>query len=298
MKSIIIIIASLFVYQINIAQQLQTSSLHELQGVFHNASMAGVSKNDFAGLAYRTQWNGVSGSPKTATVFGSFAIPKKNLGISAYLYGDKTGPTSRNGIQISIAKHIPLQNGGKLSFGIENKLVQFGIDKVKLATSLGNDPVLAGNEKSIKYDAGIGVSYTDDKIQIGVSAAQLIQSKLDYYAGNLTRSEAGRLYRHFYVHGNYTWQVDEDTKIIPNFLLIILGNAPTESQFGVRVENKNLLWWGVSGRLKQSFILSVGLNATKNLSFGYSFDVYRTPNSVFESGANAHELMLRYNFVK
>jgi type IX secretion system PorP/SprF family membrane protein len=298
MKKLIVLVAIFVIGISTFAQQLQTSSLYDLQGVFHNPAMAGTQKVDFAGISYRTQWSGISGSPQTMTAFASVNLEKQKLGIGGYLYGDKTGPTSRNGIQISLAKHIPLANGGKLSFGIENRIVQFGINKSKLTATLGNDLVLAGKENAMKYDAGVGVAYVDNKWTLGVSASQLIQSKLDIYSGNLTRSEEGRLYRHFYIHGNYTWQVDEDTRIIPNFLLIVLGNAPTESQFGVRVENKNLLWWGISGRLKQSFILSIGLNATKNLSFGYSFDMYRTPNSVFESGANAHELMLRYNFVK
>ena len=54
------------------AQQLQTSSMYDMQGVIHNPSTAGASSKSFVGAAYRSQWSGLSGSPKTATVFGSF----------------------------------------------------------------------------------------------------------------------------------------------------------------------------------------------------------------------------------
>src|SRR6266542_2869158 len=80
------------------AQQLQTSSLYDLQGVFHNPAMAGISEKAMVGVSYRTQWSTITSSPKTATVFGSLALPEHNIGLGAYIYNDKTGPTSRTGI--------------------------------------------------------------------------------------------------------------------------------------------------------------------------------------------------------
>ena len=85
------------------AQQLQTSSMYELQGMLQNAAMAGVQDKNFIGVGSRTQWSGISGSPKTATVFGSFGLPKQKIGIGGYIYSDKTGPTSRTAIQLSLA---------------------------------------------------------------------------------------------------------------------------------------------------------------------------------------------------
>jgi type IX secretion system PorP/SprF family membrane protein len=298
MKKNIIVIGLLIISFNAFTQQLQTSSLYDLQGIFHNASTAGVSATNYVGATYRTQWSGISGRPKTATIFGSFELPNQKMGVGAYIYSDKTGPTSRTGIQIAIAKHIPLADGAKLSFGIENRLQQFAIDKNKLQQTLGNDPVLGASENNFKYDAGFGVSYTGKKLQIGLAVSQLIQSKLDFYSGNLTRNESARLYRHYYAHAQYKWVVDERITITPNMLFIYLPNAPLEFQGGVRVEHKNFLWWGLSARARQSFMLSAGLNINKNLSVGYSFDIYRTPLSIFEGGSNGHEFLLRYNFVR
>ncbi|MFZ9695643.1 MAG: type IX secretion system membrane protein PorP/SprF, partial [Chitinophagaceae bacterium] len=140
--------------------------------------------------------------------------------------------------------------------------------------------------------------YTSSKFQLGASVSQLIQSKLDFYNGTLTRSEEARLYRHFYVHGSYNWQVDANTKIIPNFLLIYLPNAPAEFQAGARVEHKEVFWWGLSLRARQSWMLSAGVKVQKKLTLGYSFDIYSTPLSVFDKGPNAHEILLRYSFLK
>ena len=79
------------------AQQIQTSSLFDLQGMIHNPSLAG-SNGSMIGGSYRTQWNEISGSPKTAMVFGSFDLPSLKIGLGGYLYNDETGPTSRRGV--------------------------------------------------------------------------------------------------------------------------------------------------------------------------------------------------------
>lgn len=280
------------------AQQLQTSSMYDMQGVIHNPSTAGVYMKGMVGATYRSQWSGISGSPKTATVFGSFELPEQGIGVGGYLYNDKTGPTSRTGVAFQFAKHINMANGAKFSLGIEARGLQYSIDRAKLSATLGSDPALGSSDNKFKFDAGFGASYTGKKLQLGVSVAQLVQSKLGYYDGSMNTTEQARLYRHYYFHGSYKWNVDPQTSITPNFIFIYLPNAPLEFQGGFRVEHSELFWWGLALRAKQSFILSAGVNLNKKFTLGYSFDIYKTPISVFDNGSNAHEVLLRYNIFK
>jgi type IX secretion system PorP/SprF family membrane protein len=281
------------------AQQIATSSLYDMQGVFHNPSVAGVNKYGSIGATYRSMWSGIDGSPKTTTVFGSAYLPSVKLGLGGYLYNDVTGPTRRTGLQMAYAYHVPLQNDASFSLGIEGRFQQYSIDKGKLGESLGaNDPVLAGAGNRFSADAGFGLSYTSRKFQAGASVSNLIQSKLDFYSGDLSRSETGRLYRHYYFHSRYNWDVDGNTVITPNILFIYLPNAPLEFQGGARVEHREVFWWGVSMRLRQSWMLSAGVKVKKKLVLGYSFDIYSTPLSIYDRGSNAHEILLRYDFLK
>jgi type IX secretion system PorP/SprF family membrane protein len=250
------------------AQQLQTSSMYDMQGVLHNPSTAGVYQKGMVGATYRSQWSGISGSPKTTTVFGSFELPEQKIGLGGYLFSDKTGPTSRTGIALQFAKHIPMANGGKFSLGIEAKGLQYSLDRAKLSETLGSDPALGTSDNRFKFDAGFGVSYTGKKLQLGASVAQLVQSKLGYYTGTVSPSEEARLYRHYYFHGSYKWNVDEATSVTPNFLFIYLPNAPLEFQGGIRVEHSEVFWWGLALRAKQSFILSAGVNLNKKFTVG------------------------------
>lgn len=299
MKRYIFSLSFCLVAALAMGQQLFTSSLYDMQGNFHNPSVAGVSKHGMIGATYRTMWEGIDGGPETATIFGSAYIPKIKLGLGGYLYSDVTGPTKRLGLQMAYAYHIPLQNDASFSLGIEARLQQFSYDKAKLQESLGSmDPILGGSGNRFKGDAGFGISYTSKKFQAGASVSQLIQSKLDLYTGNLSRNEEAKLYRHYYLHSKYDWQADEATVITPNILFIYLPNAPLEFQGGFRVEHNEVFWWGLNYRAHQSWILSAGVHIKQKFTVGYAFDLYKTPLSTFDKGANAHEILLRYDFLK
>ncbi|TMI66166.1 MAG: type IX secretion system membrane protein PorP/SprF [Bacteroidetes bacterium] len=280
-------------------QQLTSSSFYDMQGSLHNPSMAGVNKHGMVGGSFRSMWSGVPGGPETQFLFGSFYLPNINSGLGAYLYNDVTGPTKRIGAQLAYAYQIQLKNEASFSLGIEARLQQFSFDQAKLQQALGsNDPVLGSTDTQFKADAGFGINYTAKKLQVGASVSQLVQSKLDFYSGSYNRTEEGKLYRHYYLHANYKWRTDANTEVIPNFLFIYLPNSPLEFQGGVRVEHKEQFFWGVGFRAHQSWMLSAGVHIKKKFTVGYSFDIFTTPLSTYDKGGNAHEVMLRYDFLK
>jgi len=277
------------------AQQLQTSAFYDLQGVIANPSLAGVG-DPFIGANYRLQWNNINGGPKTATVSGSFDLPKQKLGLGGYVYNDQTGPTSRTGISISVAKHIQFSDKSTLSLGIENRLEQYMLDQTKLTEYLGSDPAIANGNKSIQYDAGFGISFTNQHLQLGVSATQLLQTRIDNYAGNLTRSQEAHLYRHYYANGSYKIDnIDDMVTLIPNFQVIYFPNAPTEVNIGARVKYGEIAWLGLGSSFTGNVNFSFGFNVMKNVRLDYAFDLYNNPSDL---NVNAHEFMLRYYFKK
>ncbi|MEO7983760.1 MAG: type IX secretion system membrane protein PorP/SprF [Bacteroidota bacterium] len=299
MKRYILLFLGLGAVVIASAQQLTTASLYDQHGNLHNPATAGASKHGSIGASYRKMWDGIDGGPQTTILFGSGYLSKAKLGIGGYIYNDVTGPTKRTGLQAALAYHIPMANDATFSLGLEGRFQQFSINKAKLQESLGtNDPVLAGDDSRFKGDAGFGVAYNGQKLQLGVSVSQLIQSTLDFYTGNLSRTEEGRLYRHYYLHGSYKMNADGNTKIIPNILFIYLPNAPLEFQGGVRVEHRDLFWWGLSLRARQSWMISAGLKIQKRFTIGYCFDIFTTPLSVFDGGSNGHEILMKYDFLK
>lgn len=298
MKKLILFINLVVLAGVSQGQQLMTSSLYDQHGNLHNPATAGSAKHAVIGASYRKTWDGISGAPQTTLIFGSTYLTNAKIGIGGYLYNDVTGPTRRTGGQMAYSYHIQMANDATFSLGLEARLQQFSLDKAKLSATLGNDPVLASSESRFKADAGFGIAYNGKKLQVGASVSQLIQSKLDFYSGNLNPTEEGRLYRHYYLHGSYKWDVDGSTKIIPNLLFIYLPNAPLEVQGGARVEHNDVFWWGLGLRARQSWMISAGVKIQKKFTIGYCFDIFNTPLSVYDRGANGHEILLRYDFLK
>ncbi|HRE37706.1 MAG TPA: type IX secretion system membrane protein PorP/SprF [Chitinophagaceae bacterium] len=298
MKKLLLIINIVMLAGAVQGQQLMTSSLYDQHGNLHNPATAGSAKHAMIGASYRKTWDGISGAPQTTLIFGSTYLKNAKIGIGGYLYNDVTGPTRRTGGQMAYSYHIQMANDATFSLGLEARLQQFSLDKAKLSATLGNDPVLASSESRFKADAGFGIAYNGKKLQVGASVSQLIQSKLDFYSGNLNPTEEGRLYRHYYLHGSYKWDVDGSTRIIPNLLFIYLPNAPLEVQGGARVEHNDVFWWGLGLRARQSWMISAGVKIQKKFTIGYCFDIFNTPLSVYDRGANGHEILLRYDFLK
>jgi hypothetical protein len=216
-------------------------------------------------------------------------LQNAKIGIGGYIYNDVTGPTRRTGIQTAYAYHIPLNNDALFSVGLEARFQQFAIDKGKIQESLGND--FTGEKNRFKGDAGIGWRIPG-KISAGLrwSAGQ---SKLDVYSGNLTRNEEARLPPFL-----PAWQLQLECDGATNYSQHYdLPNAPTEFQ-GARVEHSDIFWWGLAIRAHQSWMLSAGVKIQRKFNIGYCFDIYSNPLSVYDKGANAHEIMLRYDFLK
>ncbi|HEU4469925.1 MAG TPA: PorP/SprF family type IX secretion system membrane protein [Flavisolibacter sp.] len=299
MKRILYLFIVLLSATLSNAQQLHSSSFYDMHGTLHNPATAGSLRHGVLGGSFRTQWSGMPGSPQTGLVFGSTYLTKAKLGLGGYLYSDVTGPTKRTGLQMSYAYHIPMKNEASLSLGVEARVQQFSYDRAKLQGSLGGiDPVIAGDQRRLRGDAGFGVAYTAEDFQVGASVSQLVQSKLSLYEGAGNPSEEARLYRHYYFHGNYTWNIDGVTTVTPNLLFIYLPNAPLEAQGGARIEHNKLFWYGLSYRVRQAWMVSAGVRVKQKLNIGYSFDIYTSPLSVYDQGSNGHEIMLRYEFLK
>lgn len=279
------------------SQQLNTSSFSELAPVLHNPATTGSSRHAFLGSSFKTQWSSMPGKPQTALLYGQAFLPAARLGLGGYLYHDVTGPTARTGLQMAYAYHIPFKEGQSLSFGLEARLQQLSFDREKLQAELGGaDPVAMGLRNRLKADGGFGIAYTSPTLQVGASVSQLVQTKYQLYEmiGNTT--EQSKLYRHWYLHGAYTFLSDDETKIIPNLLLIYLPNAPLEMQSSVKVEHNHLFFYSLGWRRNQGWMLSAGVKPTEKLTIGYAFDLYASPVSLYESGSSGHELLLQYQF--
>ncbi len=298
MNRIILSFLLICIVKIGVAQQLHFTTQYLQHNSMINPAAAGIDKQNMVGVSYRNQWSSFPGNPKTYMVYSDVELKKLNAGIGAYLYRDETGPSSRTGVQLAYAYHIKSRNEkDKFSIGLELRGLQYAIDKSKISSDIQSDPALAGAQNKVGLDAGAGIYYTNDKLSIGAAVSQLIQSKLqltDVPGATIN----GKLYRHYNATISYKIQSGEDVFIIPNAIVRVIQNSPTEFEAGVLANYKEKIWWGLGYRLRQSLIIQAGLKIKEKVSLGYSYDFYVNPIDVFSAGSGGHEIGLRFHFDK
>lgn len=280
------------------AQQLHFTSQFLQHNSMYNPAAAGISNKNLLGVTYRSMWSSFPGNPRTYMVYGDFELKKLGAGIGTYVYRDETGPTSRTGVQLAYSKHIRTRKENqKFAIGLELRALQFAIDRNKLSASLGNDPILAGAANKFGVDAGAGVYYTDGKFSAGAAVSQLIQSKLQL-ADVPNAKEGGKLYRHYNVTANYRFNAGGDIYVIPNVMARFIQNAPSEFDFGAKMDYQDKIWWALNWRVRQFWSIQAGMKIVNRLRLTYSYDYYVTPISVFTDGSGAHEVGLQFDLMK
>jgi type IX secretion system PorP/SprF family membrane protein len=278
------------------AQQLHFMSQYLQHNSMLNPGAAGISDKNMVGVSYRNQWTSFPGNPKTFMIYEDVNLVKLKAGIAGYVYKDETGPTSRTGLQFAYSYHIISKDEKqKLGIGLELRALQYAIDKSKLTDALGTDPALAGATQKLGIDAGAGVYYTNGKLSVGAAVSQLIQSKLQL--SNVPNSKlGGKLYRHYNLIANYEIKSAGEITLIPNALVRLIQNAPTEVEAGVKLDYQKLLWTAIAYKFGQSYSLQMGFKIKEKINVSYSYDAYSKPLSSFDGGSGAHEIGLRYDF--
>jgi type IX secretion system PorP/SprF family membrane protein len=274
------------------AQQIFRISQIQQHSFLYNPAASGAAIQASVGAAYRKMWSGIEGGPQTSLAFFDKYFNSKKIGTSLVLYSDKTGPTSRTGGQLNVSYSIPLENNKRLMFGLGADVLQYRINKARFANYIPNDPLLASSGTKTKADAAVGVYYNSNTWNVGISAQQILQQKLNFIS--TTSNPEGKLYRHYFLTVSNNISIDEANVIIPNLVFKYLPNAPTDFEAGFRFEHNNLFWFGFNTHYKQSFTALAGLYINKNIAVGYAFDNYKTPLSIFDNGGGGHELTIKY----
>jgi type IX secretion system PorP/SprF family membrane protein len=297
MRKILLAITFLALVSAASAQQLHFMSQYLQHNPMYNPAAAGFSEKNMLGVSYRSMWSSFPGNPTTSMIYGDFELKKMTSGISTYLYRDQTGPTSRTGVQLGYSYHIKARNEkSRFGIGLELRGLQYAIDKSKL-TDLGNDPVLGGAESKFAFDAGAGVYWTNKKLSVGAAVSQLIESKIAL-ADVANSTLNGKLYRHYNFSANYKFNTGDDIYVIPNAMVRVIENSPSEYDFGVQVNYQNKVWWGLDWRVNQLWSIQTGLKIMQRVRATYSYDYYTSPISVFVAGSGAHEIGVQFDLKK
>ena len=238
------------------AQQLPQYTQYMLNDLAINPAVAG--KNDYADVRSnnRYQWLGITDAPRTYMLTLHSPLKNRHMGLGTHIYTDIVGPTRRVGIKLAYAYHIKLAEKTRVSLGLSAGIQQWGIDGHKLHLhDSGDDNLLIQYQTKIVPDFGAGLYVHSEKWYIGFSAPQLYQSPIKLYEGG---DHKGTLVTHFLLNGAYKFDINDDFKVEPSFLVKYASPAPIKADVGARVIYKEQVWLGGGYRHNDAFTALVG----------------------------------------
>jgi type IX secretion system PorP/SprF family membrane protein len=289
------------------AQQDAQYSQYIFNGIYINPAYAGYKEVLNLHSFYRTQWTGVSGAPRTATLAVDAIANDGNVGLALQVVDDRLGAQENLSAYASYAYRLRLNAEGtsRLSFGLSGGLQQYGYDGSRAVT---NDPdaVGAGMYRALVPDARIGVFFSNERYFAGLSADNLISSQYgDRKFLNIPKPSV-----HAYLTAGMLLPLSEDIRLRPSFLFKEDFNGPTSLDLNAFVLFGEKLWLGGSYRTGvrlwdkpnldrglsdlNSAVAAVEFFPTSAIRIGYAYDF--AVGALQGNSGGTHEISLAFMF--
>lgn len=288
------------------AQQLPQFTQTMFNKLSYNSGYAGLNKSICVGFTIRQQWQGfeanisnggevekIKVNPRTNVIAADMAIKEIRGGIGLILITDDIGFENNKLMKFIYSYHHNMYDG-VLGIGIDaqlnNKTIKF--DKFKAITD--SDPLLksSGEEKNMMFDLGLGAYYrVENKYGFGLYGAQLLQKNKDIGDAKFQNK------RHFYITGDYNFQIPNHTNFEIAPMSIIKTDLSTiQFEFNTLVKYKKKIWAGLAYRQNDAIGAIIGL-AYKDIRIGYSYDVTTSKLGYGKGKSNgSHEVTVGYCF--
>ena len=266
-----------------------------------NPAYAGSKENMAGSFMYRQQWVGLEGAPKTAT-FSLHSPIGKNVGLGISAISDKIGPVEENNVYADFSYTLNLGGSNRLALGLKAGAT---FHKIGLFSDIGNgyiqqpgDLAFSENTNSAKLNIGTGLFYYTEKYYLAFSIPNMLNSK------HLDVTQNGQLYQfgsdvqHYFITGGYVFNLSDNTKFKPSFMMKSAFNVPTSMDLSTNFLFYNKFEAGASYRLNDSFAAMVNFAISPTIRIGYAYDYIISDLKV--TTVASHEIMVLFdiNFPK
>lgn len=266
-----------------------------------NPAYAGSKENLAIGLLYRSQWVGLEDAPKTAT-FSVHSPVGKNVGLGLSVVSDQIGPVEENNVYADFSYTLNLNQSHKLAFGLKGGAT---FQKIGLFSQVGNGYVPDANDEAFGQDTnnthlnlGAGLFYYTDHYYVSLAVPNMLKNTYLDVTNNGQEYQYGSDVMHYFLSAGYVFNLSENTKFKPSFMLKSAFNAPTSLDVSANVLFFDKLELGATYRLEDAVGAMVNFAITPELRIGYAYDYTTSELDVVSSGS--HEIMLLFdlNFPK
>jgi len=295
MKQFIILFSIFVVYTTNAQQLPQYTQWYQNQ-FSGNPAHAGIKRCIDVHVAYRNQWVGFNGSPKSGFVTASIPLYTQRKAYLTTRHGagfkfehDQVGAFSFNRFNIAYAAHFNFDKHKRISFGLYAGMIQMGYDP-SLISVIDLDPAVFHEGSIVAPDASFGVLFKDERYFIGLAFNNLIPTKWS----KVGLDSKTRL--HIELKGGYQFVANKNVSIIPAFLLRTPVRGKTSVDINLFMDYKNTLMFGLGYRNTDALLAFASLKINGQFALVYSFDY--TLSKIQNVAKNTHEISLRFSTCK
>ncbi len=290
----ILIFLFVFLSSLVMAQQTPLVSHYMFNGLVLNPAYAGSKEFVSTTMMYRKQWVGFDGAPVTYSGSIHGLLPKKKLGMGAFIQKDKIGKTNQTDAYVSLAYHLPIGDVSKLSVGLQMGFTNFSSNVVELTYWDPGDKIFDYNTfTSVLPNAGFGAYFYRPLFYAGLSVPYLVNYKPSENFDQETK-QIHHLGRRAYFTMGGIIETEHDIKIKPSVLVKKEGDAPMQYDLNVNFLFNEIFWIGASYRSDEAIVALFEYQINRKFRVGYSYDITLGGISNYNSGS--HELMLGYDF--
>jgi type IX secretion system PorP/SprF family membrane protein len=253
-------------------------------GLLINPAYAGSQDALNITAAYRNQWTGFTGAPKSYSLAAHTPLRNKSTNLGILVNSENFGITAKTNLNVCYAYRIKFDKTS-LAFGIQGGIDFLKNDWSLIKTTDQNDPsFVSQTETSTIPKFGAGIYYSGKNFYSGFSLPTLYRfdSKSTYSSIALN------------MYGGVLFRLKNDLVIKPSALVKYLPNSKLQWDITNTIYLNKIIGFGLGYRSNDAVyaFLDIRINEQFNLGYGYDF----TTSQLKNYSAGSHEIMLRYLF--
>jgi len=231
-----------------------------------NPAYAGSKENLSIGLLYRKQWIDIEDAPTTFTMSGH-SPAGKNVGVGLSLISDKIGPVTEQNAYADFSYTLKLGGEHRLAFGLKAGATFHKVDYFSQIYNTLPDPgdgAFGADVSNAYLNLGTGFFYYTNKYYLAFSVPNMLKgTHLDYNG-----VEYGNDVSHYFLTGGYVFDLNENVKFKPFFMLKSAFNVSPSLDLSTNFLFNNKFEVGATYRLEDSFGAMVNYAITPNVKLG------------------------------
>ncbi len=323
MKKLFICAMALLAGNAVFAQQKPHYTQYILNQYIVNPALTGIENYVDIKASHRMQWVGLQDAPVTTylTIHGpigksdfkttatSYSVPGENPrgknyweeyvpsrphhGWGVQVINDRTGPLNQFAAYGTYAYHIGLTGSTNLAAGLGLGVTNMSLNTDKLQFNTAVDPAVYGSGvlNNFNFDMNVGLYLYSGDYFVGVSAQQVMPSKIDF-SNNAIKKTEGKRVPHLFATAGYRFLIGDNFNFIPSLMVKYIQPAPVQVEVNGKLQYQDLMWVGASYRHDDGVAAMVGLNVSNAFNVGYSYDYTTSRLNNYTKGT--HEIVVGF----